>query len=255
MSVALDDVPETARRAWTRLRDELVALLGDDLVAIWAYGGTTAPPISPRLGDLDTCVVVRRPIDPRTLQALETIQAAIASELGVEWDTWYLLEADARARELPRDHFRPDRQDATWAINRGHWLGGAYVHLFGAEPAEIVAPPEWRESLVALTREMEHLESHAAAGDTDPYEATYAFLNGSRILRALSTRDVAISKRAAGPWALEHLPVRWHPVLLAAGRAYDGEATSEDTELLAAEMAPFVAMVRDRLAGVLGRAG
>ena len=83
--------------------------------------------------------------------------------------------------------------------------GRRYVHLYGAEPAEIVAPPAWPEILAALHREIEHLESHVAAGDTDPYEATYAFLNGSRILRGLDTRDVAISKRAVRHWALEHI--------------------------------------------------
>ena len=109
------------------------------------------------------------------------------------------------------------------------------------------SPPAWPEILAALHREMDHLEAHVAAGDTDPYGATYAFLNGSRILRGLETGDVAISKRAVRHWALEHLPERWHPVLHAAGREYDGEATPEDIELLAAEMAPFVAMVRVRL--------
>ena len=80
-----------------------------------------------------------------------------------------------------------------------------------------------------------------------PYEATYAILDGSRILRALETGDVAISKRAGGEWAHEHLPERWQPALRAAVLAYGGQATAEDVELLASEMAPFVAMVRERL--------
>ena len=42
-------------------------------------------------------------------------------------------------------------------------------------------------------------------------------------------------------------PARWHEALRAAGRAYDAQATREDVELLAVEMAPFVAMVRERL--------
>jgi hypothetical protein len=47
--------------------------------------------------------------------------------------------------------------------------------------------------------------------------------------------------------------VSWHPALDAAGRAYDGMATSEDEERLASEMAPFVAMVRERLPAVTPR--
>ena len=45
---------------------------------------------------------------------------------------------------------------------------------------------------------------HVAAGDTDPYEATYAILNGSRILRALETRrrrDLQAGGRPLGPRA------------------------------------------------------
>ncbi len=59
--------------------------------------------------------------------------------------------------------------------------------------------------------------------------------------------DVAISKREAGVWALDHLPDRWHPLLRAAIRNYDGEATPDDVQVLAAGMAPFVDMVRDAL--------
>jgi aminoglycoside adenylyltransferase-like protein len=107
--------------------------------------------------------------------------------------------------------------------------------------------PTWSELVADLDRELERLEAHVAHGNTDPDEATYAVLNGSRILRALATHDVAISKRVAGVWALEHLPDRWHSTLLAAGRTYDGHARPDDEALLAREMAAFIAMVRERL--------
>ena len=247
MSVPLEQLPELPRRAWTRLREELSALLGDDLVAIWAYGGTTAVDGPPRSADLDTYVILHRSPDAQTAQGIEDVQAAIAGEIGVDWDAWYVLEDDARRPEAPRHAFLADRRDTSWAVNRAHWLAGRYAHLYGREPSEIVPPPTWSELEVDLHRELEHLERHVAEGDTDPYEATYEFLNGSRILRAAETGDVAISKRAAGRWALEHLPVRWHPALAAANRAYEGEATPDDAALLASEMAPFVAMVKERL--------
>ena len=141
----------------------------------------------------------------------------------------------------------PERRDTTWAVNRAHWLAGRYALLHGPDPADIVPPPSWPELEAELDRELEHIERHVLEGDTDPFEASYAILNGSRILHALKTHDVAISKRGAGQWALEHLPDRWHPVVRAATDAYEGQATPEETDLLGREMRPFVAMVRERL--------
>lgn len=245
--ITLDDVPDAAHAAWTRLRDELQAILGDDLVAMWAHGGTIAAGRLPRAADLDTYVIVNRRPDEATAQKIEAAHDAIAQERGLDWDVWYVLADDARRPDAPRHAYREGRRDTSWAINRAHWLAGRYVPLFGQEPVEIVPAPTRRELDVDLRRELEHIERHVVEGDTDPYEATYALLNGSRILHFIATDNVAISKREAGAWALEHLPARWHAALRAATRAYSGQATPEDITLLANEMAPFVAMVREHL--------
>jgi hypothetical protein len=110
-----------------------------------------------------------------------------------------------------------------------------------------VPVPTWAELEVDIRRELEHIERHVVEGDDDPHEATYSIFSGSRILHAIETGNVVISKRSAGAWALERLPDRWHPVLKAAGRAYDSQATPEDAAQLAADMAPVVEMVRERL--------
>jgi hypothetical protein len=233
--------------AWLHLRDALHGILGDDLVAIWAYGGTTSVDGPPRSADLDTYIVVHRRPDDETVRRIEDAHEEIARANRIEWDAWYINVDDARRSEDPRHAYHEGRRDTSWAVNRAHWLAGRYVQVFGPEPAEIVPPPSWPELEDELRRELEHLERHVLEGDTDPYEATYAVLNGCRILHALETGSVAISKRAAGAWAIEHLPDRWHPALRAAARAYEGQATPGDEALLATEMASFVAMVRDRL--------
>jgi Aminoglycoside adenylyltransferase, C-terminal domain len=247
VSVSLDEIPEVARIAWLRLRDELQLILGDGLVALWAHGGTTFPdrPVSP--GDLDTYAILARRPDERSAQRIEDAQAKIARKHDLTWDTWYVLAHDAGLPESPTHAVRPDRRDTSWAIHRAHWLAGRYLPFHGREPIEIVPAPTWAELEVDLRRELEHLERHVVEGDDDPYEATYALFNGSRILHAVETRDVVISKRSAGTWALEHLPDSWHPAIRAAGRAYDSLATPEDAAVLSAAMAPFVAMVRERL--------
>ena len=245
--VPLDRLPTTARSAWLALRDKLQALLGDDLVAIWAYGGTVSVDDPPRVADLDTYVILARPPDEATIRAIEEAHDAIARRHDVEFDTWYVLADAARGAHPPRHAWRAERRDTSWAINRAHWLAGRYARLHGPEPGELVQAPTWQELERELDRELEHIERHVVEGDTDPYEATYAILNGSRILHAIETHDVAISKRAAGTWALDHLPTRWHAALTAALRTYDGLATDGDTEFLAEEMSPFVASVRQRL--------
>jgi hypothetical protein len=244
---AFDELPAHARSAWSDLRDRVRSVLGDDLVAMWAYGGTTSLGDPAHKGDLDTYSIVRGRPDDATVRRIDEIHAATAAAHEIDWDAWYVA-ADAAGRADPPSHaWRDGSRDTSWAINRAHWLAGRYVNLHGPEPAEIVPAPTWDELLAELDRELEHVERHVVEGDTDPYEATYAFLNGSRILHALETRNVALSKAAAGAWALEHLPERWHAALQAAIRAYTGRATAAEEEMLAAEMAPFVAFVREHL--------
>jgi hypothetical protein len=252
MSISLDEVPEVARTAWVRLRDELRLILGNDLVALWAHGGTTFPDRPRRTGDLDTYAIVDRAPDAPTARRIDEAHAGIAREKGVEWDAWYVLSGDARRGEPPRHALQEGRRDDSWAIQRAHWHAGQYVHLYGREPDQIVPAPTTGEIDIDLRGELDHLERHVAAGDDDPFEATYAIFNGSRIVRGIETGNVVISKRSAGAWALKHLPVRWHAVIHAAGRAYDGEATPEDAEVLRTTMAPFVAMVRTRMPALRG---
>jgi len=245
--VALEKVPLAARTAWVALRDELSRILRDDLVAIWAYGGTIAVDDPAHVADLDTYVILARRPDDTTVQAIEAAQDEIAKSHGVEWDTWYVLADAARGADPPQHAWREERRDTSWAVNRAHWLAGRYALLHGPHAADVVKPPTWEELESELSRELEHIERHVVEGDTDPFEATYAILNGSRIIHSVQTRSVAISKRAAGAWAIEHLPARWHPALNAALRNYDGRPADGDVSVLAEEMAAFVEFVREHL--------
>jgi len=245
MNASSDQIPEPARTAWLRLRDGLHEILGDDLVAMWAHGGTVAS-ARPRQADLDTYVVLARPPDATTSRSIEALEEAIEADVGLEWDNWYITADEATQPGPPTHAFRDDRIDQSWAIQRAHWLAGRYWSLHGAPPDGMVPTPTSAEIAADLGEELAHLERHVTAGDySDPYDATYAILNSSRILHSLETHDVVISKREAGAWALKNLADRWHPLLRAALRYYDGEATPEDVQVLAAGMAPFVSMVRD----------
>lgn len=229
------------------LRQQLLNQVRDDLVALWAHGGTTNLDDPVHAGDLDTYVILRRRPGEGSVGGIEQAQARIADRHGIEWDAWYVLEADARRSEPPSHAWADGRRDTSWAIHRAHWLAGRYVKLEGADPWAIVTPPTWDELRGELDRELEHIERHVVEGDTDPYEAAYAVLTGSRILHALATRNVVMSKAAAGSWALEHLSDRWHAALGAALRTYSGDASPSDAKLQEADMAPFVSFVRRHL--------
>ena len=214
---------------------------------MWAYGGTIALDDPAHAADLDTYVILSRRPDAATVRAIEDAQYAIAKRDGVEWDTWYVLADAARGADPPRHAWREERRDTSWAVNRAHWLAGRYSLVHGPEAGDLVKAPTWEELESELRRELEHIERHVVEGDTDPYEATYAILNGSRVIHSVETRSVAISKHAAGAWALEHLPARWQAALSAALRNYEGRPADDDHSLLAEEMAPFVAFVREHL--------
>jgi Aminoglycoside adenylyltransferase, C-terminal domain len=247
VTASLDELPNVAAHAWVRFHDEVRRLVGDDLTALWGYGGTVFPERPRRLGDLDTFAVFEHVPDEDTKGALEGAEEEIARAHGIEWDTWYVLAADAVRSEPPRHALDPARRHTSWAIDRAQWHAGLYVCLAGPTPVELVPQPTWPEIEAALSRELEHLERHVLEGDDDAFEATYAIWNGSRILYAVETGDVAVSKRSAGMWAIERLPEQWHEAIFAADRAYDGEATSRDEAVLREAMAPFVAMVREHL--------
>jgi Aminoglycoside adenylyltransferase, C-terminal domain len=224
------------------------------------HGGTTFAdrPVQP--GDLDICAVVanvapdeRSPrawrADPRSRPSrIHVAQASIAREFDVIFDPMYLLVDEVGRGRLPSSAFDQSHRETDWAVCRAHWLAGQYIPLQGRRPEELVAVPTTAELHRALDREVEHLERHVHEGDAgDPAEATYAVLNGCRILRTLETGSPVMSKRSAGTWGLENLPARWHSAIRAADRSYGGAATAGDDETLRATMGPFVDMVRQRL--------
>jgi Domain of unknown function (DUF4111) len=235
---------------------------------MWLHGGTTFADRPARPGDLDVCAIIshatpeeRSPrrwrADPESRPSrIFAAQEAIGRAQAVAFDALYLLADDARSSKLPSRAFRQSHREAGWAVYRAHWLAGQYVPLHGYRPEELVVPPTTTELLRAMDREVEHLERHVLGGDAaDPFEATYAILNGCRILYTVETGSPVISKRSAGAWGLNHLPAPWHAAIRAATRSYDAHGTFDDNELLRLTMAPFVESVREQLPVVRSRKG
>jgi hypothetical protein len=248
MTVPLAALPNAVRVACGDLRDGLVSILGDDLVALWVYGAVTFEDRPRRLGDVDTHAVVGSPVAPRIARAIDELHESIGRERGVEWDSWYVFERDMPSAELPPHAFRENLVDRAWALHRAHWLAGQYVLLHGRAPSDLVRAPTWAELEDALRSELRFVDEMVRRGPRDAEHAAFVVWNGCRIVYSVRTRDVVVSKRAAARWALDHLPHSWHEAILAAGRAYDARLGPGDAAVLWAAADPIVAAVQAELA-------
>jgi hypothetical protein len=260
VTVLIDELPARAADASQRLCEELRAVLGDDLIAVWVHGGTTFADRSARGGDIDVCAAIasvapseRAPRlwhrDPSSRPSLiRAAEMAIASQWGVAFDATYLLAGEMGADTPPPQAFDRAHRVHSWPVFRAHWLAGQFSPLHGRRPNELIVAPSPRAMRVALDREIEHLERHVAEGDAaDPDEATYGILNSCRILYTLETGSPVLSKQCAGDWGLVRLPPRWQDAIRAAQRWYDGAPSVGDQGLLREAMPAFVGMVREQL--------
>ena len=218
--VPLSALDPVARTACERLRDALLALLGDNLAALWAYGAAVSPEPPRRLGDLDVHSVLRKPPSQETVAAIESAQRQIESDLSIELDAWYILLDAAQGVRPPAHLLSPHKTDEMWALHRSHLLSGRYVLLHGATPEDVVTQPAWEEVLAALRHELEYIEGRLHLVESEPF-APYAVLNCCRIAHTLATHNAAVTKRESASWALTSLPPRWRDPVLAAVRWYD----------------------------------
>ena len=247
MSVELDSLPSSVRLACEALRDQLGALLGENLLALWVYGAVTFEDRPTRSGDVDTHGVVREPLDRDMSAAIDEVHDSSARDFGVEWDSWYILERDTAARRPPVHALRENLVDHAWALHRAHWLAGQYVLLRGRSPSDLVPSPTWAELEEALRSEFRFIEGLLQERGRDAGPAAYVVWNGCRILYSLETRDVVVSKRAAAQWALDHAPDSWHAAIRAAGHVYDGTSDPDEESTLEAATLPIVATLRERV--------
>jgi hypothetical protein len=252
MSVKFDDLPLAVRLGCGALRDELVALLGGNLVALWVYGAVVFEGHAFRSGDVDTHGVVREVLPRETCKAIEEVHDSTSRDFGLEWDSWYVLERDMGGRRPPAHALRERLIDHAWALHRAHWLAGQYVGLHGREPIDLVQPPAWAELEEALRSEFLFIERIVEKGRREAAEAAFVVWNGCRILYSLETRDVVVSKRAAARWALDHLPKSWRAAIRAAGHVYDGTPDTGEESALEAAMLPIVAALRSSCSGRTG---
>jgi hypothetical protein len=233
------EVGEPAKSASIRLARGLGDLLGDNLVAMWLYGGQLAPDGSP--GDVDLHVVLRRAPNSHDLEHVKKLHTAICSDLAIpQLDAWYVRLDQARSTRPPRDLNWPvEEHDENWAIKRAQWFAGAYVLLHGLRPEQIVPRPAWAEIEAELLAQLDDaitLDDHRhPAGLT---------LRLCRVLLSLTTQNVVHFKLDAAAWTLDKLSPESQAHVAAAARVYRRDPTPDDPFLIAEGMSAFCREIR-----------
>ena len=239
LEARLAEVAEPGKSASVRLRNGIADLFGDDLVAMWLYGGQLAPGGS--TGDVDLHTIVRRVPSDHELERIRALHNAICRDLAIrELDAWYVLLDEARSVEPPKDLNWPvEVHDENWAIKRAHWLGGAYVLVHGVPPEDIVPRPDWPQVEAELLAQLDE----AAAVDEYRHPADLT-LRLCRVLRSFVTKDVIHFKLDAAARARGELSAASQAHVDAAMRLRRGVAKPGDRSLVARHMATFCREVR-----------
>jgi hypothetical protein len=112
--------------------------------------------------------------------------------------------------------------------------------LCGPDPKQIYPAATWPELADALEGELEYVARHL-----EEYP-DYCVLNLCRLMVSYKAQDVVISKWASAEWAAAAF-AEWRPLLAAATRSYARQATPEDQELLASQVADFFSFACDRI--------
>lgn len=224
----------------SRLRDELPAVFGDDLLAIWLYGGQLHAEGSP--GDVDGHVVLAREPSGDELTRVRALHAGIRGDLGIEeLDVWYVLRNEAATTFPPHDvNWHEEARDENWALKRAHWYAGAYALIFGLPPTELVPRPTWSEVEVELFAQLDRARDEI---ERSPLLAGLT-LRLCRVVRTLATRDVVLTKLEAAEQLVPALSAASQRHVMAARRTYLGVPEPDDGTLLRAGAAGFYADIR-----------
>jgi hypothetical protein len=208
-------------------RDDLMEILGSNLYGVYLYGATVFPETR-YTGDIDFHVILIGPLSDTERNEINKLHESLARDyppLGKEMDGYYILLEDAKRKSPPRSQMWKRATDNSWALHREHIRAGRRVILEGPDPVHLYPATSWTELEDALQSELEYVERHLKK-----YPA-YCVLNLCRLIYSFRTRDVVISKTAAGSWAEETYP-QWSELIQIAGKSYEGRATPDDDQFL-----------------------
>jgi hypothetical protein len=216
--------------------------LGDKLYGVYLYGALAFPEGGPT-GDIDFHVILSETLNDKEKSELDDLHETLARDfppLGVGMDGYYILLEEARQTSPPRHQLLADVVDKSWALHREHIRAGRCIVLQGPDPRQVYPAASWPELASALDGELDYVAKHLTE------YPDYCVLNLCRLIYSFDTGDVVVSKRASARWAHDAFP-EWRPLVGAATKSYDRQATAEDRELLKSEVNSFFDFACERI--------
>jgi hypothetical protein len=235
-------IPREIQGLCQSLLEGLQSVLAKKLYGVYVYGALAFPEAGPT-GDVDFHVLLMAKLDRKEKARLLDLHARLARDfppLGAELDGYYLLLRDARQTSPPPHQLLDGVRDDAWALHREHIRAGRCIVLYGPDPKQVYPEALWPELAEALQRELDYVARHL-----EDYP-DYCVLNLCRLMVSYETQDVVISKRASAEWAAAAFP-RWDSLIKAAAKSYARQATAQDRELLASQIADFFEFACDHI--------
>ena len=228
------NLPSNVQEIYHALVNGLKDILSGKLYGIYMYGAAVFTDSGPVM-DIDCHVILRESLNDGNREDISRLYNMLAEEyppLGGELDIWYILLSDARKKNPPLNQLKPGMHDESWALHCAHIRAGRYITLYGPEPDELFPVPSWEEITASLNHEIEYIKNNLK------YPA-YCVLNLCRIIYSFNERDVVVSKRFSGIWAIDRFP-EWTSLIQTALRTYEGTNTPADESQLQADMESFL---------------
>ncbi|UCE67417.1 MAG: DUF4111 domain-containing protein [Candidatus Zixiibacteriota bacterium] len=222
--------------------DGLKEILGEKLYGVYIYGAAAFPGTFP-LTDIDFHVILRSDLTDNERSRLEQFHEDLDRDYpppGEIFDGYYILLKDTQQKSFPRSRMWENALDDSWALHRAQILTGRHITLYGPDPQEIYPPATWPEIEAALHGELDYVEKNL-----QKYPG-YCVLNLCRLIYSFETGDVIISKEQASEWALENLQ-GWEKYIELAVKSYSHRATSEEEQLIHAEIVKFLEYAKKRI--------
>jgi len=242
--------------------DDLRAMLGDELVAVYLAGSAASGGFDPRLSDLDLLVVTASTVDKLPFDAFATLVDRLARR---EPDWASRLDIDFVGRETLRtfsdggpfveiSHEEPlqrhDRAEdwlETWFLARdADWA------IVGPAPSEVIAPISIDEFLDVLVDDVERYVSVVRL-DWKDEKLAYRLLTLCRLRLSLDLRRLT-SKDEGAAWAAGEYP-RWTAVIRAAVEVRNSHGSRKFTSEERAELRPALEALAREIVSRASRTG